>query len=218
MARTSGIGRARARVGAGLLLALGLGLGCVTALQAATPECARLCTAWQLDEAASGDPVAAINVALAGYKEEKLRRRPAPPSDLAGLARSELDDSLGPLRQRPQREELREQLTHLLVIPQQLRVRVEGDEVLIDEGRGAPRRFDPDEPYSRIDALGTAKISAQWQHGSFVIREGYKRSRNNRETYVVDPHGDRLVVTRSVERPAMPDLILRSVYRPLATP
>ena len=202
------------RIGVSTVFALAV----ATAAVAATPACGKLCGRWQLDPAASNDPAAAIASAAAAYKEEKPRRHHAAPSDLAGLANAELDESLGPMRTRPQREELRTELTRLLVIPLQLKFSIDGEDVLIDEGRGSPRRFTPDEPYSRVDEHGTAQITAQWQRGSFLIRENYKKKGDNRETYALEPKGERLVVTRTIQRPSMPDLTIHSYYRPAETP
>jgi hypothetical protein len=197
------------------LLTLLLGASLALDVGAAPPVCGRLCAAWQLDPAASSDPKAAIDTAVTAYKEEKPKRRRAPGSDFASLARAELEESLGPMRERPMREELREELTHLLVIPGSLRISLEGDEVRIDEGRGGPRRFDLGESYSRVDDLGTAEVSAQFQGNGFRIREKYRKGRgSNRETYQIEARTDRLVVTRTIERPKMPDIVVRSVYRP----
>ena len=198
----------------GLIAALPL----TPSLGATATPCGKLCARWQLDAAASTDPTDAINAAMAAYKEEKIRRRRTSSSDLAALANAELDDSLGPLRQRPEREELREQLARQLVIPQELRFTVDGEDIVLDEGRSSPRRFHPGEPYARVDSVGTARISIQWQQGAFVIHEDYKRSRSNRESYAVETRGERLIVTRSIERPALPSLVVRSIYRPVTTP
>ena len=187
-------------------------------LGATSTPCGKLCAHWQLDAPASTDPTDAINAAMAAYKEEKIRRRRTSTSDLATLANAELDESLGPLRRRPEREELHEQLARQLVIPKELRFAVEGEDVVLDEGRSSPRRFHPGEPYARVDSVGTARISIQWQQGTFVVYEDYKRNRSNRETYAIEPRGERLIVTRSIERPALPNLVVRSIYRPLAKP
>ena len=134
------------------------------------------------------------------------------------MANAELDESLGPLRTRPQRDELRQQLTRQLVIPGTLRIAVDGEEIVLDEGRSSPRRFYPGEPYARVDAMGTAKITAAWARANFQVIEKYDSHRSNRETYAVDQRSGNLVVTRVVERPGMKDIVLRSVYLPAATP
>lgn len=213
MTRSTGIARVLRAVGIGGLVALAS-----VSAHAEAPACGKLCARWQLDVQASTDPAAAIATAVAAYKEEKLKRHHSPPSDLAGMAKAELEESLGPMRARPQREELRTELTHLVVIPAQLRLAMDGEDMLIDEGHGGPRRFTPDEPYSRVDDHGTAEITVKWQRGSFVVRENYKKKGSNRETYALDPKGEHLIVTRSIERPSMPDLVLRSVYNPAAAP
>jgi len=197
------------------LVALLLGASLVLDAGAA-PACGRLCAAWQLDAAASGDPQAAIDTAVAAYKEEQPKRRRFSGSDIAALTKAELEDSLGPMRERPMRDELRKDLSRLLVIPATLRISQSGDEVKLDEGRGGPRSFDLDEAYSRVDEVGTAEISAQLKSDGFSVREKYKKGRgSNREAYQLEPRTDRLIVTRTVSRPKMPDIVLRSIYRPM---
>jgi hypothetical protein len=196
------------------LVALLLGTSLVLDASAA-PVCGRLCASWQLDAAASGDPQAAIETAVAAYKEEQPKRHRYFGSDIAALTKAELEDSLGPMRERPMRDELRKDLTRLLVLPATLRISQSGDELRLDEGRGGPRSFDLDEPYSRVDEMGTAEISAQLKRDGFSIREKYRKGRgSNREAYQLEPRTDRLVVTRTVSRPKMPDIVLRSIYRP----
>lgn len=184
---------------------------------AATPACGRLCaTAWKLDVAASTDVADAIEDALDDYKEEKIKRRRTPSgSDYAAIAKAEMDESLGPLRQRPIREELREEVTRRLVIPETLKISQDEDELRIDEGRSTPRRFDLRESYSRVDSLGTAEIKARWTGGSFVVTEDYRKGRSNREAYAVDAKSGLLTVTRTLSRPALPKIVVQSLYRPV---
>lgn len=188
----------------------------VTPVRATAPavSCAGLCDeAWQLDTAASDDPAVAIQTAVLAYKEEKPKRPRSHTADLDSIARAEDEASLGPLFLRPRRDELRLELVHRLTIPTQLRLSVVGGDILVDESRGSPRRFTPGEPHSRVDALGTATIHAAWSRNTLVIRADYGRRLSNRETYALDSHGLQLVVTRVLERPAMPTITLRSVYR-----
>jgi hypothetical protein len=186
-----------------------------TAAHAGTPPCGRLCdVAWQLDEAASTDTEDALDDAIDEYKEEKPRRRRAPSGDYAAIAKAELDDSLGPLRQRPMREELREELKRLLVIPTTLRIKQDGSEISLDEGRGNPRHLDLADSYSRVDSLGTAEVKARLAGGAFVITENYRKGRSNKEAYAVEAKGDRLVVTRTLSRPALHTIVIKSVYHP----
>lgn len=194
--------------GLGLLLPL-------SAAQAGTPVCGRLCaTNWALDPAASTDADEALDDAMDDYKDEKLKRRRAPSGDYAAIAKAELDDSLGPMRQRPVREELRQELQRRLDIPKTLHVTQDGNNLLLDEGRGTPRRFDLDESYSRVDSVGTAEVKSRWSSGSFTVTEDYRKGRSNREAYAVDGKGDRLVVTRTLSRPGLPKIVVKSVYRP----
>ena len=177
-------------------------------------NCTGLCDeSWQLDTAASDDPAKAIETAVLAYKEEKPKRPRGHTSDLASMYRAEDEASLGPLFLRPRREELRQELVRRLTIPPQLRLSVVHGDILVDESRGSPRRFTPGEPHARVDAQGTANIRANWSGNKLVIREDYGRKISNRETYALDSHGLQLIVTRVLERPAMPDITLRSVYR-----
>ena len=181
---------------------------------ASTPVCGRLCARWELDAAASDNPITAIDKALLSYKEEKPRRRHMP-SDITGMANAELDESLGPFRQRPQKDELREQLSQVLVIPPAVAIRVDGDEIIVEAGRST-RRFEPGEPYSRVDKIGTAEITAKWQHEGFQVRESYKKGRDNREAYTFDAKSERLIVTRTIDRPSLPTITVKSIYHAAA--
>lgn len=196
------------------LLSLGLGVPSI-ATHAATPVCGRLCTgSWHLDAEASTDADEALEDALDDYKEEKIRIRVPRDGDLASLEKAELEESLGPLRRRPRREELQGELKRRLDIPALLRVSQDGRELRIDEGRGGPRRFDLEESYSRVDSLGTAEVKAKLSGNSFTITEKYGKGRSNSETYTVEAKTGLLVVTRSFTRPALPLLLIRSVYKP----
>lgn len=197
-----------------VLCGLGLGLS-MTATHAGTPACGRLCEgSWKLDPAASSDPEEVLDDAMDEYKEEKVKRRRAPSGDFAAMAKAELDESLGPLRQRPQREQLRDELKRRLEIPATLRITLDGSTLLLDEGRGNPRRLDLKEAYSRVDSLGTAEVKTRWSGGGFQISENYRKGRSNKEAYTLDRKGELLVVTRTLSRPALPTLTVKSVYRP----
>ena len=144
------------------------GLG--TALAAQAP-CGKLCGSWALVEAESSDVAAVIADAVAGYKEEKIRTVRHRSADLAVMAQAELEESLGPLRMRPQRDDLHKQLTQQLVIPEHLRVSLAETIVVVDEQRGSPRRFEAGEPYSRVDSIGTAKITIRRQPDDLLVSE-----------------------------------------------
>ncbi|MEY4761909.1 MAG: hypothetical protein RLZZ200_1765 [Pseudomonadota bacterium] len=187
----------------------------VPVARSASPVCARLCAnAWTLDAEASTDAEEALEDALDEYKEEELRLRGPRGSDMASIEKAEMEESLGPLQRRPRREELHAELKQRLVIPASLRISQDGQEFRIDEGRGGPRRFDLEEPYSRVDSFGTARISARLSGNSFTVAEKYRRGRSNTEAYAVDAKSGMLVVTRTLTRQSMPHLVVRSVYRP----
>lgn len=197
---------------AGMLALVGPVLLAQTA-QAQSLHCDKLCANWALDAAASTDVSAAIDAAVESYKEEKIRRIRSG-NDIASLERAELEEGLGPMRSRPQREELRTQLQHQLKVPTQLRLSVNDDVVLVDEGGTSPRRFEPGQPYSRVDSIGTAKITIRLQGSVFEVVENYGKGRSNRESYAVADKGVRLTVTRTLSRPGMKDIKIQSVYAP----
>lgn len=199
---------------AGMLALAGPALLAQTA-QAQSLRCDKLCANWVLDAAASTDVSAAIDAAVASYKEEKVRRIRSG-NDIASLERAELEEGLGPMRSRPQREELRTQLQQQLKVPGQLRLSVNDDVVLVDEGGTSPRRFEPGQPYSRVDSIGTAKITIRLQGSVFEVVENYGKGRSNRESYAAADKGARLTVTRTLSRPGMKDIKIQSVYAPAA--
>jgi hypothetical protein len=199
---------------AGMLALAGPALLAQTA-QAQSLRCDKLCASWVLDAAASTDVAAAIDAAVDTYKEEKVRRIRSG-NDIASLERAELEEGLGPMRLRPQREELRTQLQHQLKVPAQLRLSLNDDVVLVDEGGTSPRRFEPGQPYSRVDSIGTAKITIRLQGSVFEVVENYGKGRSNRESYAAADKGARLTVTRTLSRPGMKDIKIQSVYAPAA--
>jgi len=191
-------------------------LVCVALPQTARAQslrCDKLCASWVLDPAASTDVAAAIDTAVESYKEEKVRRIRSG-NDIESMARAELEEGLGPMRSRPQREELRTQLQGQLRVPDQVRLSVDDDVVLVDEGGKTPRRFEPGQPYSRVDSIGTAKITIRLQGSVFEVTENYGKGRSNRESYALAPKAGHLVVTRTLSRPGMKDVKIVSVYTP----
>ena len=176
-------------------------------------RCDKLCASWVLDPTASTDVAAAIDSAVDTYKEEKVRR-PRSGNDIASMARAELEEGLGPMRSRPQRDELRTQLQQQLKVPEKVRLAVDDEVVLVDEGAKSPRRFEPGQPYSRVDSVGTAKITIRLQGSVFEVIENYGKGRSNRESYAAAPKGGNLIVTRTLSRPGMKDIKIISVYAP----
>ena len=185
--------------------------------RAQTDPCARLCGAWSLDPAASTDVTTAIATTVDAYKEDKPRHaRGLNSNDIAVLARAEVEESLGPLHSRPSRDELRDQLQRQVRVPATVSLRLDDDVLVVDEGGSSPRRFEPGRPYSRVDSVGTARITIRFKGPVFEVIEDYGKGRSNRETYAADTKGTRLVVTRAISRPGMKDLKVQSIYVPAA--
>jgi hypothetical protein len=178
----------------------------------ATPAPCRPCGEWQLDPAASDAVAPAIDAAMARYKAPRRRRIRAPRDDIDAQTQAEFEASLDePVPGGPgSRNRLRENLQNLLDPPASLRVRQEGGDVVI-EAPGETRRVTPGEPHSRVDSLGTARIVSEWRRGGLTVTESYRRRTSNREIYALDAQG-RLVVTRTISRPGLPSITLRSSY------
>lgn len=205
------------RAAAALLLVLALPLaGCAatTSARGAAVACAP-CGEWRL--ASADDAAAAIDAALQRYKPPRFRRPRAAYGDIQAESEAELQASLD----RPPaqyRQELREELEKLVPAPAGLRLRQDGEDLVIEPAAGPSRRLTPGEPHSRVDALGTARIVGRWRHNGLEVVDDYdRRGTSNRESYLVDPASGHLRVTRSFERRGMPDLVLHSEYVP-ATP
>jgi hypothetical protein len=197
-----------------VLVAL-FGLAATAAAAPAPLECGPLCGRWTLDVAASDPVEARLDAALAAYRES-LEPRPVgdDPKNLRAAAEVELRESLGPIKKRPDRDELREQLLAVLKPPETLQVTLAGPDVLIGADDRYVRRYSPGVPHSRVDAFGTAKITAAITPGRFTINERYDRQREYLETYAVQRADGSLLVERQVTRPGMTPLRLRAVYRP----
>lgn len=197
---------------AGALCLAVLGMLAGAASHAAPPVagCGPLCGAWKLDAAASDDPKARIDTAVAGFKEPKQPRRPRP-------SMRDLDDSYIPPAEPlhpgwTMRDELRDELRVEVAIPEQLTFAAEGADIVLTEGTRRPRRVQPDEPYSRVDTHGIATIRTRWSSAELSISESYDRGNSRQETYGIERATGRLVVTRTLKRERMPKLIIKSVY------
>jgi hypothetical protein len=191
-----------------------LSLSAGTALAAATSDCGTLCGRRQLDAAASDPVEARLDAALDEYREARQRRPDENPHSLNAAAEAELRDSLGPISDRPDRDQLRNQLLAVLTPPETLQITLAGQEILIGADDRTPRRYSPGEPHARVDAFGTATIKTAFTPGKLTISERYDRKREYLETYAVLRTDGTLVVTRSITRPGLKPLLLRSVYRP----
>lgn len=207
----------RWRVRAGLLslaaLCAALGAGLVSARQG--PDCGMLCGRWKLDAAASDAVEPKLDEVLADYhgpKDPKPHKGNA--RTLQGAARDEFEEWIGPIHDRPDRAELREQVLEILTPPKTLQFTLAGQEVLIGADDRPVRRLSPGVPHVRVDSQGTAKIEAKLTPGKLAVSERYDSRRLTSLTYTADPHGQSLVVLLEVRRPGLKPLKLRSVYRP----
>jgi hypothetical protein len=195
------------------LACLGLVVEWATASAATPSACGILCGGWQLDAAVSDALQPQLEAAFQHYKEPQPKRlKRTNSSDVATMAQEELDATLGPSVRRPPREELRAELVRILTSPTNLTMAAKGDNILIASGSTSARQLTPGEPHARVDSEGTARIRCEWLQNRLVVTETYDRRRQSRETYELQPRGI-MVITRSVERPGLPTIKLRSVYR-----
>jgi hypothetical protein len=189
----------------------------VTALPAwgaAPTGCATLCGSWQLDTTLSAAVEPVLDAALAEYKQPREKRIPtAKADDMVGQIEEEMERSLGPIRNRPGRDVLRDELLQRLTVPRQLNLDGRGEGLAIQGDGTLSRRIAPGTPHSRVDSNGTAKIHSSWKSGALVISEKYSRRNSYTETYALQRSDATLLVTREVRRPGMKILRIRSVYR-----
>lgn len=175
--------------------------------------CGRLCGQWVLDPSHSDAAEAALDTALATYKEPKARRERGMRGDgPVGDVVADMERSIGPIFDRPQRDDLRIELLPLVTPPASLQFDRRNAEILIRAPGRGERRITVGSPHSRVDAAGTAKISASWKAGALLIRERYDRKREYLETYTLQRDGT-LLVTRVLERPGLKTLRLRALYQ-----
>jgi hypothetical protein len=186
---------------------------------AAATGCGSLCGDWHLDAALSVAVAPAVDEALRSYRDPRARRAPRSQRSRDGHAETAaeqmdaaMDNTLGPIIDRPVRDDLRSELMSLLVPPTQLKLDARGTDFLIQGDRQSVRKVSPGTPKARIDANGTARILATWKSDRLQIVEKYDRSRKYHETYSLQVAGT-LLVTRLVERPGMKPLRIDSVYR-----
>jgi hypothetical protein len=178
-------------------------------------DCGALCGRGGGLYPAARDPVEArLDAALAAYRESRHREDNSKPYSLKGAEEQELLESLGPINDRPDRDELRTQLLAVLVPPETLQITLAGQEILIGADDRTARRYSPGEPHARVDAFGTAKIKTELSQGKLTISERYDRRREYVEAYGVQRAEGTLIVTRTISRPGLKPVVLRSVYRP----
>jgi hypothetical protein len=185
----------------------------VSLAEAALSGCGELCGNWQLNASASDKLAPILDAAFQRYKvpRQKLRRS-TNTRDIDAMSRDALDEALGPRLQRPEGDELRADLTKILTSPLTLSFGTKASDLVIAAGEHNSRRLTPGEPHTRVDTEGTARIRSEWLQGHLVITEKYDRSRNSRDTYLIQPRDGSLLITRSIVRPGLPVITVRSVY------
>jgi hypothetical protein len=176
------------------------------------PAPCKPCGAWQLDVASSDVVEPAVDAALAKYKPRRPRRVRGSYGDVRSETEAEFENSL---IERPgaDRGRLRENLLTVLHSPAELRLRQDGEDIVIETPGGPTQRVTPGEPHARVDLLGTAEIVSRLRGSTLTITEKYDvRKVSNREVYAVDAGTGHLLVTRSVTRPGLKEIVVKSTY------
>jgi hypothetical protein len=182
--------------------------------------CGSLCGSWRLDTTLSASVAPAVDAALRTYTQPRARRPARSQRSRDGNLETTVEQidaameyTLGPIVDRPERDELRSELMSLLTPPAQLQLEFRGAQFLITGDGHLARKLSPGTPKSRVNAEGTATILANWKSNRLTITERYDRKRRYNETYVLQPANGTLLVTREVQRPGMKPLRLQAVYR-----
>lgn len=202
-----------------LLLAVLL-IATIPAGAAQQSGCGLLCGKWELDPSASSAVEATVETALSTYSDPRVRKTPRSLRSRAGLPEDtvdqiskEMEHSLGPIKDRPERADMRSELMSLLTPPALLNLDARGAEILIQGDSQIARRLSPGSPRTRVSTIGTSTILAKWRSGRLTISERHDRRRQYNETYTLRPADGALLVTREVQRPGLKTLRLQAVYR-----
>jgi hypothetical protein len=188
------------------------------AVQPAT--CGTLCGNWRLDTTISAAVAPAVDATLRSYSDPRARRPIRSQRSRDGNLETTVDqidaameNSLGPMIDRPVRADLRAELVSLLTPPSQLSVEARGADILIKGDGQLTRKLSPGTEKTRVNAEGSATILATWKSNRLTITERYDRKRRYNETYVLQAADGSLLVTREVQRPGMKSLRIQAVYR-----
>lgn len=170
---------------------------------------------WQRDAAASDD----YNARIAKLLEERRRhaRRNGPEGGFDRGGR----DVVPPLEEVPPEtdERVRGRLDDSLRPPQDLRFALYGDRIEFTGDSDPVRSLTPGEPVTRMDASGTAEVTAEWSSaGRLTIRARYTNRATRVQQYVLDRSGNLLTVTLRATDPMLGTLDLRTAYRRAAAP
>lgn len=199
-----------------LLMACGPLLGA-----ASGPACGMLCGEWHLDAAASESRAQVLDAAFAKFKDPRPRHRPPPPpadADVATVGAVMDEESLRPTFNRPQRDELRDELQQLMRQPGVLTLSSSGKDIRVASNTGPGDRLTPGEPHTRVDRYGTAKISSNWKGPRLVVVEKYDRKNVQETTFSLRSSDGALEVVQVITRSGLPKVSFRSVYRTAAPP
>jgi hypothetical protein len=183
------------------------------AIQASLPGCGGLCGSWQVNVAASDAPAAVVDKAFVNFKEPRPKRgRGHSSSNVDSVMLAEDEASLGPILDRPPRTALQDEINEALKPPQLLVLGAAGRDILIESDGRSSLRLTPNEPHSRVDGLGTAKIRTTWRGDQLVVSETYDRRHRHTRSYTLQRGANTLVVTQVITRPGLRSITLRSVY------
>jgi hypothetical protein len=201
-----------------LLVALMFAAFPAIAVQPAT--CGSLCGSWRLDTTLSAAVAPAVDAALRSYSDPRARRPARSQRSRDGNLETTveqidaaMENSLGPMIDRPVRADLRAELMSLLTPPAQLNLEARGADILIKGDGQLTRKLSPGTEKTRVNAEGSATILANWKSNRLTITERYDRKRRYNETYVLQAADGSLLVTREVQRPGMKSLRIQAVYR-----
>jgi hypothetical protein len=183
--------------------------------------CGTLCGNWRLDTTATAAVGPAVDAALKSYNDPRAKRpqrsqrsREGFPEDTVDQIETAMERSLGPILDRPVRDDLRSELLSLLEPPALLNLDARGADLLIQGDSQLARRLTPGTPKARVTAAGTATILSTWKKSDrLTITERYDRKRRYFETYALQAADGTLLVTREVQRPGLKALRLQAVYR-----
>jgi hypothetical protein len=177
-------------------------------------DCRPLCGNWQLDPAASDPLEPALDAAFAKFKQPVPKQaKRGEPGNMESMTRAADEAGLGPIYDRPQREDLREVLMRTLSPPQVLELAANGADLLVAVDGRKPLRLTPGAPHSRVDAEGTAQISVDWRKDQLTVTERYDRKRQYTRHLALRPSDGVMVLTQQITRSGVPALTLRSIYR-----
>lgn len=198
----------KARTAAAIGLAL---LACVAAAATGTAD-ARLAGNWRLDAAGSDDFGAQLARFVAASERDWQRRMRArerdlpPPGQDTGIV---LDDEAPP----EPTDSLRMRLTEALQPPSQLTIALNDGSVDLDSAENGKRRLPLNEKMIRVDASGSAEITARLAGRSLTVDYRYLSRARQTQVYSVGSTADTLQTTVTYSERNGGKLVVKSLYR-----